>query len=313
MLLGFYKIAGYLKVHYTEHCDLRFVIPWAALITAAMYFRYSSGVSLEFWWFDYPVSARVLFYSLPFIATVFLYALVYRRLTELINVKAIFLVISICFVLYANQYMLMYRGWLSGVPKEIFSFMSKGGYNIHVSFFFLLIPIIYYLMSWLKGEKLASFYGLTRRGFDYKPYMGILLVSFPFIFWASLQPGFQNMYPRYLPGTAEQYWSVSSWLTVSSYQFTYIVQFITLEIFYRGFIVFALARYLRGGAVWPMVTVYCFLHFTKPFPEAVGAIFGGYLLGVISYYSKSVMGGVMVHVSIALLMELLAYAAIFIW
>ena len=69
-----------------------------------------------------------------------------------------------------------------------------------------------------------------------------------------------------------------------------------------------LARYLGAYAVYPMVAVYCYIHFGKPFAEALGSIFGGYILGVISLESRSVMGGVLIHIGVALGMEILAFA-----
>jgi hypothetical protein len=56
-----------------------------------------------------------------------------------------------------------------------------------------------------------------------------------------------------------------------------------------------------------MVSVYAFLHFWKPMPETLGSIAGGFLLGTFALYSRSVFGGMIVHVGIALLMEILAW------
>ncbi|WP_196159027.1 CPBP family intramembrane glutamic endopeptidase [Reinekea sp. G2M2-21] len=220
---------------------------------------------------------------------------------------------SICFVLWANQYWLLYKGWWATAPKPVFVWLSKTSYNVHVSFFFFAIPLIYYLVSRSIRTNAKGFYGLLSKRFDFRPYLVLLIISVPFIFWASFKPEFQKLYPRYLPSTAESYWSISPWITVLVYQLSYALQFLTLELFYRGFMVFSVGRYLKQGAVWPMVSVYCFLHFTKPMPEALGAVFGGVLLGIIAYHSRSIWGGVLVHLGIAILMEIFAYLAIFVW
>ncbi|CAN5226073.1 hypothetical protein BH23BAC1_BH23BAC1_38320 [soil metagenome] len=56
-----------------------------------------------------------------------------------------------------------------------------------------------------------------------------------------------------------------------------------------------------------MVVLYAFYHFGKPPGETIGSIFGGYILGVIAMYTRSVMGGVLLHVGIAWLMDGFAF------
>jgi hypothetical protein len=56
-----------------------------------------------------------------------------------------------------------------------------------------------------------------------------------------------------------------------------------------------------------MISVYCFLHFGKPMGEAISSIFGGYILGVIAYNTKSISGGIIVHMGVAWMMDFFAY------
>jgi hypothetical protein len=49
------------------------------------------------------------------------------------------------------------------------------------------------------------------------------------------------------------------------------------------------------------------LHFGKPMGEAVSSIFGGFILGVIALYSRSILGGVIIHLGVAWLMEFTAW------
>jgi len=199
------------------------------------------------------------------------------------------------------------------MPTEVYAWLSKTSYNLHVSFFFLLVPLAFYGFSSSLRKQWSGFYGLSRKGFEYRPYLTVLVICIPFVFWASFEPDFQKLYPRYRPGSAELFWDISPWITVLGYQASYALQFIMLELFYRGFMVMSVGRFLGQGAIWPMVSVYCFLHFTKPMPEAIGAIFGGLFLGIIAYHSKSIWGGVWIHLGIAMLMEIFAYLAIFVW
>jgi membrane protease YdiL (CAAX protease family) len=48
------------------------------------------------------------------------------------------------------------------------------------------------------------------------------------------------------------------------------------------------------------------IHFSKPLPECIGSIFAGFILGWLSYKSKSIWGGVFLHVSVAISMDLLS-------
>jgi len=53
--------------------------------------------------------------------------------------------------------------------------------------------------------------------------------------------------------------------------------------------------------------MYVVIHWNKPMGELISSFFGGSLLGVISYYSKSIWGGIIVHVGIAWMMEIGAF------
>jgi hypothetical protein len=53
-----------------------------------------------------------------------------------------------------------------------------------------------------------------------------------------------------------------------------------------------------------MAIFYCTIHFGKPLGECISSFFGGIILGVVSYHTRTIFGGFMVHVGIAWLMEL---------
>jgi len=69
----------------------------------------------------------------------------------------------------------------------------------------------------------------------------------------------------------------------------------------------SLSRILGGHVVLPMVATYMFLHYGKPLAESISSVFGGYILGIISLYTRKIWGGIMIHVGIAWLMELLGW------
>jgi membrane protease YdiL (CAAX protease family) len=100
---------------------------------------------------------------------------------------------------------------------------------------------------------------------------------------------------------------IYEWVAVLIYEMAYASSFISVELFFRGFLVLGFVRYLRGYAIVPMVACYCFLHFGKPLAETITSIFGGFVLGVFVYKTRNIWGGIIIHMGIALLMELFGY------
>ena len=154
----------------------------------------------------------------------------------------------------------------------------------------------------------GAFYGLHWRGFDWRPYAFMLLVMVPLVTWASFRPAFLATYPSYRAGSAEAFLGASAVATVGLYEVTYALRYVAIELFFRGLLVLGLEKHLGRAALMPMVTLYAFWHFGKPVPEAMGAIVAGYVLGVFALRTRSIIGGVIVHVGVAVAMDLAAYA-----
>ena len=164
-----------------------------------------------------------------------------------------------------------------------------------------------YLFYRFADRQSKSFYGLTVRGFDVRPYAMMLALMVPLIVAASFNEGFLRTYPRYQEAGVVAFWEVPEWIPTLAYELAYGLDFLSIELLFRGFMVLGMAVVMGRAAVMPMVVTYAFLHFGKPAGETVSSIFGGYILGVIAYQSRSVFGGVLIHVGIAWLMELAAY------
>ena len=129
----------------------------------------------------------------------------------------------------------------------------------------------------------------------------------PILIAASFNSGFQHQYPMYKPSDAHTYLDVPEWVTVLGYEIAYGLDFITVELLFRGFMVIGMITVLGRSSVLAMAAVYCFLHFGKPPGEAISSVFGGYILGVIAYETKSIWGGIIVHLGIAWMMEIIAF------
>ena len=83
-------------------------------------------------------------------------------------------------------------------------------------------------------------------------------------------------------------------------------QFFGLEFFFRGFILHGLRRALGANAIFVMIVPYCMIHFGKPMPETIGAIGAGLILGTLAMRTRSIWGGVLIHIGVAMTMDVLA-------
>ena len=175
--------------------------------------------------------------------------------------------------------------------------------NNTIGFIVVSLPLI--LLGVLTHTKTK--FGLTSTGFDFKPYFMLLLLVLPFIVLASFGNSFQNYYPTYKSNSVAEILNWPTWLPMFIYEFVYGLDFFNTEFFFRGFLLIGLAHLMGKDAIIPMVSVYCFLHFGKPAGEAISSILGGYVLGVIAFYSRSIWGGVILHIGVAWMMELMAY------
>ena len=59
-------------------------------------------------------------------------------------------------------------------------------------------------------------------------------------------------------------------------------------------------------SVFAMAVPYCMIHFNKPLAEVLGAILAGTILGTLSLRTRSIWCGVLIHVTVAVSMDLLS-------
>ncbi|MDO6747771.1 CPBP family intramembrane glutamic endopeptidase [Gilvimarinus sp. 1_MG-2023] len=141
-----------------------------------------------------------------------------------------------------------------------------------------------------------------RWGETHTHWLGYVLLVSPilfFVYMVSLGQDFVHHYPFYDKASR-------SWVDLIAWECLYIAQFIFLEFFFRGFILNALRPAMGANAIWVMCVPYLMIHFPKLWLEATGAILFGLFLGVLALRSRSIWGGVAVHVTIALAMDFAA-------
>ena len=121
----------------------------------------------------------------------------------------------------------------------------------------------------------------------------------PLLILAATQKDFQAMYPKakFLQTIPAKRWQYIV------YECCYGFDFVSIEFFFRGFLILGFISFAGKDAILPMACFYCTIHFGKPLGECISSFFGGILLGIIVYNTRSIFGGLMVHLGIAWLME----------
>lgn len=151
-------------------------------------------------------------------------------------------------------------------------------------------------------------WGLTAKGFSSLPYLLLLVFLAPLVAMASTRHDFLHAYPKFrsiafIGGYASPVWP---WRLL--YELSYGLDFVSIELFFRGFLVIGLARWAGPKVILPMTAFYCTVHFGKPLGECISSFCGGLILGVIAWRTRSILGGLMVHLGLAWMMEIGGWA-----
>jgi hypothetical protein len=207
------------------------------------------------------------------------------------------------------------------IAPAIFSWKMVFDVNIHLSEnktqntywnqviywpFKLIVVSTALFIVWKLTKEKQPFYGTRTKNFDFKPYLLMLLIMLPLIALASTQHDFLSMYPKLKSIAFLKDHGNSGWYKLL-YELSYGSDFISIELFFRGFLVLAFAKWFGKDAILPMACFYCTIHFGKPLGECISSYFGGLILGIVIYNTRTIFGGLMVHLGIAWLMELGGY------
>ena len=123
---------------------------------------------------------------------------------------------------------------------------------------------------------------------------------------ASYQPDFQRTYTQYKFYNYKGVFGLSPVQSEGIFELAYGLDFVSVELMYRGALIIGMARLLGKEAVLPMAGAYVILHFGKPAGEAVSSFFGGMILGIHALAKKNILGGIIIHTGIAYFMEIAA-------
>lgn len=226
-----------------------------------------------------------------------------RRSTSIFLPLVVLVVVAVSLTVqeYFGQQTFFAKMWppptaLSGDEYwQLKSFAWWSGWRV---FGYIFIPLFVILLY--PGERVRDYF-LSIKGFTKKLwiYVVLFLLILPAVLYASTTESFRHTYPFYKLADRSTF---DLW----AWEAMYAAQFVALEFFFRGFMLKALAPRLGAAAIFVMIVPYCMIHYGKPLPETLGAIGAGLILGTLAMKTRSIWGGVFVHIAVAVTMDVMA-------
>ncbi len=298
--------------HLSTHLTWKLVVGFAVITIPIFWINYALDLEdgiidkepvfgLRFLW-------MFLFHALPYLAVCTLLFLTGKERSWLRNPR-FWLMFFAGFTILAFDRSWSLWPYVRGQFQEqevhfLYRVISKGKAILTVIFPLL----IFYMLTEI--VKPRHYYGIAIRRFDARPYFLILGIAAIVVIIAGFFGDIQEFYPRYQRSYGDrfaEFHQIPEWWAVLLYEIPYGFDFISTEYLFRGFFVIGMARVLGPHAILPMVMAYCIIHFGKPMTEAISSIFGGYILGVIALKHRNIWGGVIIHVGMAWMMELVGF------
>jgi len=113
-----------------------------------------------------------------------------------------------------------------------------------------------------------------------------------------LFPAFQTKYPL-------NKLAATTWKTLLLYELAYGAYLFAWELFFRGFMLFGLEKRFGNYSILIRTIPFAVMHYSKPFPEAIGSIVAGLLLGAVAFETRSFIYGAAIHWLVAASMDLI--------
>jgi hypothetical protein len=300
------QVFKYIKSFYEKEFNLFYLILIIAMLAVIIYLNYWHGLEKKYagsgktWLSNF--TGYYLLYLIPFAAAFLLQPLFYKD-CHYLNSSWFWFILFLAPAFFSFRVNFTFHQSLINdqwpAPENLFYLRSI---NWVIRVFVLLIPV--FIIWWIKDKGNQPFYGVKKMD-NLQPYLIMLLIMVPLLIAAAMQKDFQAVYPKakFLQTIPAKRWQYIL------YELCYGFDFVSIEFFFRGFLILALAKICGTHCIIPMACFYCTIHLGKPMGEAISSFWGGMLLGIISYYTGSVWGGLIVHLGIAWLMEFTGWIA----
>ncbi len=301
------QVLGYLTGYFRSHCNYRYLAALACFVAAAIYLNFF--VRSETQWIHADPSSlhRLLKYLLGY-GVIFggAYALLlfFDRDASLRRPQLWGLIAFAVLLFAVRAWAQPDWPWLTRQVPDAYQIVYRKIIINGMGFVCLFVPCFIYW--WWKDRRVEPLYGFHARGVVLWPYFVLILLMLPLLFAAGSRPDFQQVYPRaahlfLLPQDPHRV------AATAVYELAYSADYVVTEFFFRGFLILPFARLVGARAILPMCAFYVAIHFDKPLGECISSFFGGWILGILSWRSRSIYGGVIVHLGIALAMELVGW------
>jgi hypothetical protein len=265
-------------------------------------FRFAAVVSRSGNQNDHQYLINWLFYAVAFMGSLLLLIPFSADKTPF-HKRALWLTASFAVSVFAFRiYFYQHQNWLQDFnTSPEFRFWLKCINNV-IRVFTLAFPVI--IFWYFVDRKTQPLYGFSTKQFKPKGYLIILLIFSAVVAIAAVQPSFQKFYPLAEKVLRAAQINENQTAYTLLFESCYGVDFVTTEFFFRGFLMLAFTKYLGKQIILPAALFYVCAHLGKPPAEAISSLFGGILLGVWAIESRSIWGGVIIHLGIAWMMEL---------
>ena len=295
-------IFKYLQEFYQKECKLYYFLAVLLLLGVYIYLNYWHALEIRFaasgktkWgkFFGY-----YLLYLIPFAAAFFLQLLFYKDCDYYRNCWFwIILLLAPAFFSFRINFDFHQQAIKNTWTGDAQIFWMRC-LNLVFRVFALLIPV--FIVWLIKDRGNLPFYG-TAALKNVTPYLIMLLIMIPLIALASTQKDFLQLYPK--AGFIGQLDLPTKKWHYIFYELCYGFDFVSIEFFFCFFLILFLFNIFVPHCIVPGNSFYLSIHFGKPLGEAISSFWGGLLLGIISYNTQSIWGGLIVHLGIAWLME----------
>ncbi len=298
------QIVKYIKAFYEKEFNLFYFLLIAILLGVIIYLNYWQGLEKKHAASGKTWAARFtgyyLLYLIPFALAFFLQLLFYKDCNYYKSAWFWIILLTAPAIFSFRVNFNFHQPWVMqhwpGTDRRFYLLCI----NWVVRVFVVLIPI--FIIWLIKDTSNQPFYG-TKPLQSLQPYFIMLLIMVPLLILAGTQKDFLQMYPKakILAGMGATKWQYAA------YELCYAFDFVSIEFFFRGFLILALFQICGTHCIIPAACFYCCIHLGKPMAEAISSFFGGTLLAIITYCTGSIWGGLIIHLGIAWLMEVVGW------
>jgi membrane protease YdiL (CAAX protease family) len=170
----------------------------------------------------------------------------------------------------------------------------------------LFVPLLSLLLGMRSSpETFGMTAGDSKRGWRYA--LGMLIVMIPFLWLSANSSGAMSYYPFFRRFPAAYPYS---WKYLLYFEALYGMYLFAWEWFFRGFLLFGLARGMGTWSLFAQAIPFGLLHYGKPTPEFIGSFVAGLVLGFVALRTGSFLAGFLTHWTITVLYDLMVLLAL---